>query len=250
MKRLEYKYLISADKIDALREELQYFTYKDKYLQNRQRDYTVRSIYFDTYHLRFYHEKIQGLLLRKKLRIRGYNSGNINSQVILEIKRKWENYIWKNRAPILLKDVNAFLNSGNFDLILSNTDGFSNAKRDAGYFLHHVLRNNLLPTALIVYDREPLIGSYNSDLRITFDKNLRYKLFPKIEELFTDDPLRLVMKDYFILELKFYNGFPGWLQKIVYKYQLTRKALSKYTICLEAERHLNMAYRRNILAFI
>ncbi len=250
MKRLEYKYLIPAAIIDALRKELQIFTHKDQYLERQQREYTVRSIYYDTYHLRFYHEKIQGLLLRKKLRIRGYNFGDNNSQVILEIKRKWENYIWKNRAPILLKDVNSFLNAGDFDLILSDVNGISNAKRDAGYFLHHVLRNNLLPTALIVYDREPLIGSYNSDLRITFDKNLRYKLFPNIEELFTDDPLRVAMNDYAILEIKFYNGFPGWLQKIVHKYQLTRKALSKYTICLEAERHLNMAYRRNILAFI
>ena len=250
MKRLEYKYLVPVDKIDALRNDLSHFTGKDEYLAAHENQYTVRSIYYDTYRLHYYHEKIQGLLLRKKLRIRGYNSGNARSQVILEIKRKWENYIWKNRAPILLKDVERFLDEGNLDLICTQNNGFPEAKSAAGYFLHHVLRNNLLPTALVVYDREPLIGFFSRDLRITFDKNLRYKLFPKIEDLFVDDYLKPVMNDYFILEIKFYDGFPGWLKNAVQKYQIVRQALSKYTICLEAERHLNMAYRRNILAFI
>ena len=36
-------------------------------------EYTVRSIYFDTRNMDFYHEKIEGLRVRKKIRVRGYN---------------------------------------------------------------------------------------------------------------------------------------------------------------------------------
>ncbi len=250
MRRMEYKFLVPVRFMEKIRRELLFFTCRDGYLPQETSDYIVRSVYFDTYRLQFYHEKIQGLLYRKKLRIRAYDCGDSESLVFLEIKRKWENYVWKNRAPIYLKDVTEFLEEGNPDLVVENLKGFKEARRNAEYFLHHVFRSNLIPTALVVYDREPLIGNYNSDLRITLDKNLRYRLFPKTTDMFSDDFSQIVMNDFFILEVKFLDGFPGWLNRLIHKYQLYRQALSKYTICLESERYFGVMHRRNVLAFI
>jgi hypothetical protein len=43
----------------------------------------------------------------------------------------------------------------------------------------------------------------------------------------------------FILELKFFNGFPMWLQKIVRRFELSRRAISKYTISVDSHNELN-----------
>jgi SPX domain protein involved in polyphosphate accumulation len=60
--------------------------------------YTVRSIYFDTPGFEMYHTKIEGIAHRMKVRLRGYNVGDDQSTVFMEIKRKYEGPILKNRA--------------------------------------------------------------------------------------------------------------------------------------------------------
>ena len=49
---------------------------------------TVNNIYFDTSMFRFYHENMQGVSDRKKVRIRWYGNGPLTGACRLEIKRK------------------------------------------------------------------------------------------------------------------------------------------------------------------
>jgi SPX domain protein involved in polyphosphate accumulation len=78
-------------------------------------EYTVRSVYYDTPGFHCYQEKMDGVKVRKKFRIRGYNQPAEDSIVFLEIKRKYENFIEKNRAPLLYKDLEALLASPDLD---------------------------------------------------------------------------------------------------------------------------------------
>ena len=108
--RLEYKYLVPINRLAEFKKELlPYVDIDDKF--NANEEYKVRSIYFDTTDLRFYREKIEGLKIRKKLRIRGYNELENKNLVFLEIKRKNEGFVNKNRAPLHYSNLSDFLES-------------------------------------------------------------------------------------------------------------------------------------------
>jgi len=70
--RLEYKFLFPANRVDELREAVRPFVFMDEYAAlEKNKEYTVRSIYYDTMRLDDYLDKLAGIKIRKKLRIRG-----------------------------------------------------------------------------------------------------------------------------------------------------------------------------------
>jgi hypothetical protein len=244
--RLEYKYLVHSTKLDALRKALEpYVTLDMQY--NDVHEYTVRSIYFDTSKLKYYHEKIDGINIRKKLRIRGYNLQDSESVIFLEIKRKHENYINKNRSALKYYHLEDLIRTKDIDSYVLTENGFSNSLDDAEKFLHHIYKRTLKPVVLVVYEREAFYSKFDSRLRLTFDKDLRYSLFPSMDTLYSDDNLQPSMPAKFIFEVKFGHGFPKWLSNILTEFKLSRMAISKYTICLEKERNFNPATRRSLI---
>ncbi len=91
MLRYERKYLVPNSAMNQLRKRLLPFVLADKNTlpaPDGNTQYTVRSIYFDSRSLDFYDEKMEGLLLRRKFRIRGYNNCEPGSEVVFEIKEK------------------------------------------------------------------------------------------------------------------------------------------------------------------
>jgi hypothetical protein len=237
--RLEYKFLAPNNKIDELRNAIMPFVFLDEYAEREvNKEYTVRSIYYDTMKLDDYHDKLAGLKIRKKLRIRGYNEPDEESLVFLEIKRKYENHISKNRAPLLYNNLEEILKSSDIERYLLKRKNFLDAKSDAAKFFYLCKMKNCSPVVLINYEREAFFSKHDSTLRITFDKNLRSSPLPKISDLYSEERSRYAMPGNFILEVKFFNGFPTWLQKILRRYELKRQAISKYTNCVDTHQEL------------
>ncbi|MEJ2052443.1 MAG: polyphosphate polymerase domain-containing protein [Calditrichaceae bacterium] len=242
--RIECKYRVSNKQLPALRNAMLPYMVLDNYSECMpDKQYTVRSIYFDTRRLDYYHDKLAGLRRRKKLRIRGYNRCDEgNCLIFLEIKRKDGPTITKARAPVYFKDHADIINNGDLDKykdILNTVDeGFNDAKK----FLYHLYTSNLIPTIKIIYDREAFYYKFNRHLRVTFDKNLRSSLVVDPEYLYEEENIRYGLPSQTILEVKVYGEIPGWLQKIIGAFQLQQEAISKYTVCLEShspfERHL------------
>lgn len=245
--RLEYKYLVPINRLAEFKKELlPYVDIDDKF--NANEEYKVRSIYFDTTDLRFYREKIEGLKIRKKLRIRGYNELENKNLVFLEIKRKNEGFVNKNRAPLHYSNLSDFLESDSIsEFIITDSNG-ELRNEDASKFLYHLKKNSLQPIILVVYDREAYFSKFDISLRITFDKNLRYQMYPHTDDLFSDD-LTMLFKDHFILEIKFSRGYPNWLSNIINDFHLKRKSLSKYTMCIEDAKSSLVFSRNNVTGF-
>jgi len=236
--------------MDDFRTRIKPYTSPDDYtLKSLTQDYTVRSIYFDSARLEFYHEKLAGLRIRKKLRIRGYDKPQPDSKIFLEIKRKYDNRGSKDRANLFYCNMESFFSTFDIEKYIIKSEDFPDAQNNARRFVHHVIKNDLNPTVLVVYDREAYFSRFNPGLRITFDKNLRFSTFPALKDLYTDDHLVITLNHYFILEVKFEHGYPFWLQRIIAEFNLSRQALSKYTICLDGEKELNLVRRRTTLQF-
>lgn len=244
--RKEYKYLIRVDQIDKFRNHLLPFVNLDKYavgMKNNQ--YKVRSIYFDTGKMDYYTEKDAGVKIRKKFRIRGYNDTFENSTLFLEVKRKDNEIVWKNRAPIKSHNIQPFLVTGDSEKFIHKTKKFPKAISDANVFLYYFHRQYLVPVILIVYDREPFISKFSTDLRITLDKNIRSKICSNIDGLFSMHKQSYCLKDYFVLEIKFNFGFPLWLSHIIKDFGLVRQAVSKYSLSVDSHKEeIEMMFRR------
>lgn len=233
MGRIEYKYLVPNSCLGDLRKYLLSYLKYDKYAEIRpEKEYTVRSLYYDTINYDFYQDKIEGLNRRKKVRIRGYNKFTEDAFVFLEIKRKHGPTISKTRSPVAYRDLPVLIETGNVNKFIQplNNDSFENARR----FLFQTKNLGLMPTILINYDREAYFYKFDNDLRITFDKNIRSRMSSNLGALFVEgDPIR-ALPNHFILEIKTFSNFPGWLHYIIGYLELRQQALSKYTICLDS----------------
>lgn len=240
--RFEYKYLVPGHLLTRLRRELLPYMEMDNFAKKHPAgEYTVRSIYYDTAQFTCYREKLEGLDVRRKFRIRGYDTLSDSSIIFLEIKRKQTNCISKNRAPLYYADLPAVLDSGRVDDFILSFSGNGIEKKDAEKFLYYYYSRNLRPAVLVIYEREAFFGRFDPSLRITIDKNLRSIIYPDLNQLYCVEGSKPAMLDHFIFELKFYGTLPSWVRSLINRYNLYRRALSKYTMTLDSHREFKDA---------
>ena len=238
--KFEYKYLVPIERLPELRTLISPFMVTDTHMDmGGPAGYTVRSIYFDTFQYDDYHEKISGLKIRKKIRIRGYNGQNHKNIVFLEIKRKNEKRVKKNRAPVKYKNIKDLLISGDTERYIMTIKGFKEAIENSRQFLFHIYKKSLRPVVLVVYEREAYHGTFDNSFRITFDKNLRSMIHPDLQELYQEDHIKYSIPNHFVLEVKFFDIFPSWLRSIIGSLGLRLQAFSKYTTCVDEHNAVN-----------
>ena len=232
--RYEFKYLVPSEQYGALRNALQPFLTPDRFaMQQPNGRYTVRSIYFDTPDFEMYHTKIDGIAHRLKVRLRGYNVGHDESTVFMEIKRKYEGPILKNRSDASFGLVKQLFAGGSFDDLASEIQNPDNARR----FFYQILSRNLRPVVNVVYEREPFVGKTldpENDFRVTFDLQLRGLAYPSVENLFEEVGPQYAYPGFFILEVKFNRFCPAWMKPLLEDFQLRKEPASKYVGTIDA----------------
>ncbi|MEE4177091.1 MAG: polyphosphate polymerase domain-containing protein [Bacteroides sp.] len=238
MLRNEHKYLVPNRLLDPLRSRVNAFVRPDIFVRDNPEglsQYTVRSIYFDNRKLETYYEKLGGIFNRRKFRVRGYHGPEPEEQVVLEIKRKIGNKIKKHRAFVDYPNLDDLLLSGNVESYVENSTEKASAHEDAARFLFHLKSKHLVPTCLIAYEREAYHGLLDPGVRVTFDKNLRSRMFPQTSQLFLEEGLRKFFPSHFILEIKYFTEkMPRWARSIIQEFRLRNEALSKYTLGIDA----------------
>lgn len=233
--RFEYKYVVPMERLDALRQDVMPYTTLDVYTMRRKdHQYTVRSIYFDTSRLAAYREKLEGIKIRKKLRVRSYDSAAEGARAFLEIKTKIERRGMKYRSALSATDLPAFLHTRNPEEYILDGPNRTLALDNARRFLFHYIRSAMRPVVLVTYEREAFQGQFDPNLRITFDKHLRFQGVPSLNDLYNESGLTHLVASSFIMEIKFGGGFAPWLRAIVKKHGLTRVSVSKYGSCVTA----------------
>jgi SPX domain protein involved in polyphosphate accumulation len=227
--RFEFKYLVPSENYTALRSALMPFLKMDSFAAKQPNGmYTVRSIYFDTPGFEMYHTKIDGIAHRMKVRLRGYNLGDDTSQVFMEIKRKYEGPILKNRSDAPYGVVRELFKPGAvFDDRAHQIKNPDNARR----FFYQVLSRNLRPVVNVIYEREPFLGkttNLENDFRVTFDMHLRSVSYPSVDRLYDEAGATYASPGFFILEVKFNHFCPDWVKPILEDFQMRKEPASKY----------------------
>jgi SPX domain protein involved in polyphosphate accumulation len=235
--RYEFKYIVPNRYLDPIRDYIRPFMELDGFVQNHQEDhYTVRSVYFDTPAYDFYYEKLEGIKNRKKVRLRGYDQNGLDDIVFLEIKRKYDIPIIKYRSPLKFRHALEIFKEHNLNGYaiekFSSMEGYENSRR----FFYQVFGKNLRPVVLVVYEREPYLNKFDKTVRITFDKNLRGKGYPALEDLYDEEGLIAALHNRFIMEVKFNNTFPNWMNPVISRFGLRKQSASKYVMTMDSSK--------------
>ncbi|MEO0077959.1 MAG: polyphosphate polymerase domain-containing protein [candidate division WOR-3 bacterium] len=234
--RLEYKYVVPKSLLPELRAALRPYVCLDGFCAAcPAQQYTVRSIYYDNRRLSCYDEKFDGFRLKKKLRIRGYNQPGPDSTVFLEIKRKQEDFISKSRAPVRWDQIEQVFAGYGRATELPFAPGSAEAEA-AGRFLYNYYRRRMMPLVLVAYEREAFFGRFDPRLRLTFDRNIRSRLYPRLAELYVDRDLKFLIPGHFVFEVKFYMTLPQWVRSVVQRFDLQRTAFSKFALGIDVHR--------------
>jgi hypothetical protein len=233
MLRVEKKYLVPNHRMDALRRRIISFVTPDLNSSDNGAipQYTVRSIYFDSKDFACYSEKREGLMLRRKFRVRGYNDEGDDNRVVMEIKRKIEARQKKYRAFVRYHDIERLLREGDVEKYVIMNGSGTDANQDAAKFMYHIKKGLYVPTCLVTYEREAYHGKLDPGVRVTFDKNIRSRIFPQMSSLYDDTGMKLLFNNHFVLEIKYFaNSMPAWARSVVQEFRLRNDAISKYTI--------------------
>jgi len=228
--RYEIKFYIRPEMVSKIREYASAYLVPDPHARKSgNNSYTVRSIYFDSTDLEFYYDRQDGLKIRKKLRIRTYNTSN-DDLLFLEIKRRFSNVIVKERARLSYRKIQEMM-------VEPAHQEWFHESRDRqvvlGKFCYNLLQKSLRSTILIVYDREPYIDKDNNTIRLTIDSNIRIQNFPVLDDIFKDENLFPLSIPNPILELKFNDIMPKWMRSMVFDYELLSHSISKYCMGIE-----------------
>ncbi len=227
--RHENKYMINEYKRKLLEAKLGGFLVQDVHSDDDS-NYHIRSLYFDDYNNRCYYENESGVDPREKYRIRYYNGDT--SYIVLEKKIKNHGFTAKHSCQITEEECR-WMMKGHIPPI---ADDMPDLKKR----LFTEMRIKLMkPKVIISYDRTAYI--YNTgNVRVTFDSNITASANVDrfLEQRF---PVRPVMSQGLILEIKWDEVLPDFIRKVLTDSKLHRTSFSKYYTCRKYNNNGGMA---------
>jgi VTC domain len=223
--RQEKKFLISLSQFYRYSHKFNKILEIDKNSQGE--GYMIRSLYFDTIDDKDYHDKEDGVELRRKIRLRIYNTNT--SFAALEMKQKQGQQQKKRSLKLSREDAKAMI-SGNYSVLLKYNESFA-----AECFS---IMNMLCyrPKAVITYQRKAFVVKTN-DIRITFDHHI--KGTESCFDIFSDKLLENSILDPYlgVLEVKF-NGFLlSYIKDILMECDASEVSVSKYSLGRSISKH-------------
>ena len=219
VKRSELKYYISNHEYTALVNRLKFVLAPDKH-SIPGRGYYIRSLYFDSYDDKCLYEKQSGTMYRRKFRLRIYDTEA--DTVKFEIKNKWNNQIFKESATISRDSAEKII-EGNYGELLK----YKNSILNKAYV--EFTSNHYKPKVVIDYDRDAFMSNF-FNLRVTIDKNLRSNNTDF--NIFSSDihTIPVILEGKQILEIKYNECLPDYVQGTIQPISFERCAISKYTL--------------------
>ena len=178
----------------------------------------ILNVYYDTENDDLVLRSMAKPVYKEKLRVRSYGVPGKNSQVFVEIKKKYDGIVYKRRSTMGYREAERFLKNG----IMPEKD--SQINRELDYFrkLYHPQ-----PAMVLCYDRDSYQGRFDPDFRLTIDKNLRFR----------ETDLDLTQGDWgepvdpnvkYLMELKAGDSLPLEIVRILSQLKIYPTSFSKY----------------------
>ncbi|MCZ6674727.1 MAG: polyphosphate polymerase domain-containing protein [Verrucomicrobia bacterium] len=238
--RHELKYIVPADRAEEIRNYIQIFCKHDPFANGDPPVYDVTTLQLDSPGLALHYAKDRKQVNRFKLRVRTYGS-SLNSTVFFEVKRREEQFIRKTRSRVQPLDYS--------DKLFTEPYTIPEFKNDEEYANHlEFLRLKKVidarPAVNIRYERESWISDTDSEIRITMDRKIRYRLADGYKLFNGDEKDWRVMdsetalrRPYggMVLEIKIPLHVPTWVLHLIRMFDLERTGFCKYSTAMRLE---------------
>ncbi len=216
--RQERKFLLNMNDFYKHSDYLEKILSQDSH--NGSTGYMIRSLYFDTLDDCDFHDKENGIELRRKIRLRNYDP---NSEfAMLEIKQKQGANQLKRSLKVKRGDAIELIN-GDYRCLLHYAEPF--AAECYGIMNMHCYR----PKTIVQYDRKAFIAKENK-IRVTLDSNITAT--ESCYDIFSNElALNPVLDQFnFVLEVK-YNGFLlSYIRELINEINASEISVSKYCL--------------------
>lgn len=216
--RHEKKYKISEKQMETLIRYLSNYMLLDSF-----GNYTISSIYFDTDDYALVRASIEKPKYKEKLRLRSYGVPKSCDPVFVEIKKKYDGVVYKRRVKMPYHDAFNYLCNG------KQPEQSNQILHEIDWFLQLY---QPVPKAFIAYDRTALTGIENHALRVTFDKNIRWRS-TALELSQGDWGSQLLQPGEILMEIKLPGACPLWLSHLLSQLQIYPTSFSKYGFCYQ-----------------
>ena len=160
--RYEKKYLLSSEQYEALIGRIGELAAPDRFGET-----TVMNLYYDTPDYRIIRHSLEKPVYKEKLRIRSYGVPESGSGSFLELKKKYRGIVYKRRIALPYGEAVGHLEE----------DQPFQTETQIGKEIDYFRTRNpeLTRGMVIIYERTAYAGVTDPELRITFDRNIRYR---------------------------------------------------------------------------
>ena len=211
-KRYEKKFLLNPEQYLAIKEEVDKLFDPDKYGETK-----ICNIYYDTPDFVLVRRSIDKPIFKEKLRLRTYGVPKDDTTAFVEVKRKFNKIVYKRRIHMPYTQAIDYLNVSHIE---SNTQ----ITKEINYFLS--LYKGIEPKFYISYDRSAFFYKENSEIRVTFDKNITWRDYD-VDLRLGSYGEQLLPDNYVIMEIKVPKMAPLWLVQLLSKLKVYTTSFSK-----------------------
>lgn len=198
-RRVEKKYIITKEQYTMVKENI-----KDKMIEDEHGKSTICNLYLDTEQFELIRHSITKPIYKDKVRLRSYNIPTNNTNVYLEIKRKYDGVVSKRRIEMNLNEFYEYLNH-------KNKIEEEQVKKELDYYFYHY---NLKPSMFLSYYRRAYYDKEDIDFRLTFDSDILARNYD-LELKKGVYGKYILEKDKYIMEIKTLGAIPIWFVKIL-----------------------------------
>ena len=216
--RHEWKHEISYSDMLVLRQRLSAVMKRDVHAIDGK--YLIRSLYFDNASDKALREKVDGVNIREKFRIRYYN--NDTSLIHLEKKSKVNGLCLKDSTTLTKEQAQAIAN-GDYAWMVES--GIPLVQE----LYSKMMSQGLRPKTIVDYLREPFVFA-PGNVRVTLDYNIRTGM--NCTDFLNPDCVTVPAGDApIILEVKWDEYLPDIIRDAVQLPNCRVGAFSKYAVC-------------------
>ncbi|MBR1597859.1 MAG: polyphosphate polymerase domain-containing protein [Lachnospiraceae bacterium] len=216
--RHEWKHELNHAQMMAIRSRVSAVLLKDSHTIDGK--YIIRSLYFDNDNDKALREKIDGVNMREKFRIRYYNGDT--SLIHLEKKSKLNGLGTKFSADLSAEQAERIVNGDISWMMDSDNDLIKELYCKMRY-------QGMKPMTIVDYTREPFIYG-PGNVRVTFDYDIRTGI--KCTDFLNTECVTVPAGDTpIILEVKWDAYLPGIIKDLIQEPNVRAGSFSKYAQC-------------------
>lgn len=213
--RHEYKIPVCFEDYYTIRRRLEVVTKKDSHVKE-DGWYYIRSLYFDNFDNKVLLEKVNGINVREKFRLRYYNEDC--RFVRLEKKSKIRG-LCEKKSVSLTKEECEKICTGEMDFLMEKKEAL------LWEFYAKTKYQQLKPKTIVEYKREPYIYG-PGNVRVTFDTEIKTGIYDT--HFFKRNPCVETNPGEILMEVKYDAFLPAVIQDIIQTNTRHAQAFSKY----------------------